>query len=163
MRTKFIAVLATLIFLLVSVSSASAKTDIGTEKKLGVGIGGGSLTYGLSVKSFMDEKSAIIASLGANYGFSAEAGYLRTVMSLYEGPTGNVDLSVGGTAMVWMWDTPGVSQTIFGGRGILEFSFKFATMPLEITAEWGPAFFTGAGTFAGLYLGGGGGAFRWYF
>ena len=163
MRTKFILVLASLIFLMVSVSSASAETPIGSDNTLGIGVGGGSVTYGLSVKSFINEKNAIIGTIGANYGFSAEAGYLMTVMSLYDGDAGSVDLAIGGTGMVWMWDTPGVSQTIFGGRGILEFSYKFGGMPLEITAEWGPMYMTGDGIFKGLYLAGGGGAFRWYF
>ena len=163
MLNKILSILIAISFLGFA-APTNADTDIGKQYMIGVGVGGGSLTYGLAGKLHLDADSAIIASLGGNYGFSFDAGYVQRIATIWDGGSnGQLDLAVGAAAMGWLFNSGIGSEMIFGGRGVIELAYKFNNFPLEVTAEWGPSFLTGTGVFSGLYLAGGGGAVRWFF
>lgn len=162
---KRIHVCLVILALLALTNVARADTSVGEAKRLGVGFGGGLVTYGLTGKYHLSGDHAVTLSLGARYGQSTEAGYVQRVSTLWDGGNrGQLDLGVGAAVTLWRFDLGTVEPTtIFGGRGFVEFAYKFSGVPLEVTAEWGPSWLTGQGVFGGLYLAGAGSAVRWFF
>ena len=124
------------------------------------------MVYGLSAKHYFSPNDAMIVNLGLRWGLSVDTGYVRTLTTLWNAPNvGQLDLSAGAAAMFWNYSYSGYSSSLFGVRGILEFSYKFAAIPLELSVEWGPTLFSSSDIFFqynGLYLGGAGGGFRWF-
>jgi hypothetical protein len=164
-RIRSSVVLLVLLGLIGLASTAHADTSVGSSSRLGVGFGGGLVTYGLTGKYHLTRARAVTLSLGGRYGQSAEVGYVERVTTLWNGRSrGQLDLAVGAAVTLWRFDSGAAdTTTIFGGRGLVEFAYKFSRVPLEVTAEWGPSWLTGQGLFGGLYLAGGGSAVRWFF
>ena len=162
---KRIGISVVLLVLVGLASHAHADTPVGSSNRLGVGFGGGLVTYGLTGKYHLTRARAVTLSLGARYGQSVEVGYVERVTTLWNGRSrGQLDLAVGAAVTLWVFDSGiGDASAIFGGRGLVEFAYKFSKVPLEVTAEWGPSWLTGHGLFGGLYLAGGGSAVRWFF
>lgn len=144
-------------------SSAAMATEIGKDAKIGIGLGGGSLTSGLSGKLYIGDSSAIQAVGGINgWGMSFGADYIKEFGTLYDHSAGKLFWGVGAGAGVILYDLVGASATIIGVSGIIEFGWHFKSFPLEIVSDWRPTFFIGD-YIGGLYIGGGGGAIRWFF
>ena len=163
--SRQLAIFSGIVALLMLCTSAHAATKIGKQHKVGLGLGAGVVTYGLSGKLHLTEANVVMMTVGLRSGASVDLGYLQRMTMLWNGGRrGQLDLAVGAALTTWMHDWGGDdSSTIFGGRGIVELACKLGSVPLEITMEWGPSFLTGEKRFGGLCWGGGAGAVRWFF
>lgn len=143
--------------------SAQARTPIGTEKKIGVGLGGGTMTSGITAKYYLNEKlqvQAVVGGSGWGIGFGADA--IQDVAHLVDHEAGSLKLGVGGGLGLVMYSVGPFSATVAGVSGVVQVGWQFSSIPLEIVTDWRPTFFIGD-YLGGLYLGGGSGAVRWYF
>jgi hypothetical protein len=165
MKFKFLApwtVLALLLGCWSTTALADDTTAIGTSKKFGIGVGGGSFTYGLSPKLFISDVDAVQGSIGmTGYGLNVGADYLRQFGTLWSGPAGRLWYGAGAGAELLMYNYAGFSDVEIGVAGVGEVGWHFRNMPLEVTGSLRPTFYIG-NYFGGFYFAGGG-AVRWYF
>ncbi len=134
--------------------------DIGTSKKIGVGVGGGTLSSGLSGKMYLKEDFAVQATVGAGWGTAIGVDVVKE-FPINEYEPGRLFWGAGAGAGTWL--VSGYGGNIFAVSGIVQLGWHFKDMPLEVTTDIRPTFFTGDYLYSGLYLGGGGGAVRYYF
>ncbi len=133
-------------------------------KKLGVGVGGGTIANGLTAKYYLTENTALQVMLGQRFrhGVSVGADYVMEFAPLAKGGAGRLFWGAGVGAGLLLYDV-GVNQSnIIGVSGIVELGWHFQALPLELIVDWRPTYFIGD-YLDGLWLGGGGGAIRWYF
>ena len=141
---------------------ASAKV-IGKDAKFGVGLGGGALTSGLTAKMYLSDSTAVQAVAGiTGWGVSFGADFIKEFGSLFDHRLGTLKWGVGGGAGVVLYSVGTYSSTIIGISGVVQLSWHFKSFPLEIVTDWRPTYFIGD-YIGGVYLGGGGGAIRYYF
>jgi hypothetical protein len=149
--------------------SSSAGTAIGSSKKIGVGLGGGTLVNGVSGKFYLSESSAIKALAGLTFnGFGGEVHYMIKELQLSKFGFGRLDLGLGVGAAFRTFNYSWGNYMTVGPNANIGFQLKFNQVPLEITASWRPGYYFALSSFSGrtvggLGLGGGGGAIRWYF
>ena len=80
-------------------AQADESTAIGTSKKFGIGVGGGSFTYGLAPKLFISDVDAVQATIGnTSFGLNVGADYLRQFGTLWSGPDGRLWFGLGAGA-----------------------------------------------------------------
>jgi hypothetical protein len=131
-------VIGLFLFCLVSISKAQ-------DYKTGIGLRGG-FDYGLTVKHFISDKSALEFLLASRWrGFE--------VTGLYEvhNQVGNVDrlkwfFGFGAHVGFWngdythdYWGYPGTKYTVVGLDGILGLEYSFKEVPINLSLDWKPA------------------------
>ena len=153
MKTKVFTLLAAFMFCVVISHGQSYNSAIGA--RLGYPLS-------LSYKKFVSDRAAIEGILG----FRSYSGYSWiNIGGLYEihNELPSVDglswyYGAGASVYIWSWDdnfvNPG-SGTSIGISGVIGLDYKFADIPLNISADWVPTFFlNGYGNgFAGGYGG----------
>jgi hypothetical protein len=135
---KKLVVIGLFLFCLVSISK-------GQDYNTGIGLRGG-FDYGLSVKHFISEKSALEFLLASRWrGFE--------VTGLYEvhNQVGDVDrfkwfFGFGAHVGFWngdythdYWGYPGTNYTVVGLDGILGLEYSFKEVPINLSLDWKPA------------------------
>jgi hypothetical protein len=144
-------------------ATTASASDIGGEERFGIGLGGGTLSNGLTAKYYLDESSAVQAVLGiSGWGFSLGADYVFEFDPVYKHKSGELFWGVGGGAGAVFYDVGIDSATVFGVSAVIELGWHFKSIPLEIVTDWRPTYFVGD-FIGGFYVGGGGGAIRWFF
>jgi hypothetical protein len=137
-------ILLTLVLALTVVALANAQ-----DYKTGIGLRGG-WGYGLTVKHFISEKSALEGILSSRWsGFE--------VTGLYEIHNRAFDVDrlnwyFGGGAHVGFYGNnyPGGNVTVVGIDGILGLEYNFKEVPINLSLDWKPAFnFVGYSHFFG--------------
>lgn len=161
-RTIGLIALALLLCTTAFAGEASAAV-IGTERKLGAGLGGGSLVSGVTGKYYLGDTSAVQAFAGVGgFGASVGADYVMEFKPLWEPPFGRLFWGAGGGVSALFYSFLGNSSTVIGISGVVELGFHFNAFPVELISDWRPGFYIGD-YFGGVHLGYGGGAVRWYF
>ena len=135
---KKIVVIGFFLFCLVSISK-------GQDYNTGIGLRGG-FDYGLTVKHFISDKSALEFLLASRWrGFE--------VTGLYEvhNQIGDVDrfkwfYGFGAHIGFWngdythdYWGYPGTNYTVVGLDGILGLEYSFKEVPINLSLDWKPA------------------------
>ncbi len=159
-RRLMLSLLATLLL----ISSTAAAAEIGGAKRLGVGLGGGTTTSGLTVKYYLAPTTAVQVFLGQRwkYGNSIAADYIMEFGPLAQGAPGRLFWGAGVGAGLLLYSRNNQSASVIAISGVLQLGWHFKQFPLELIADWRPTFYIG--DYAdGLWLGGGGGAIRWFF
>ena len=151
---------------LTSPKPAVAKTPC-SSKTLGVGLGGGNLISGLSIKRCLTKDTAVQGVVGGLvHGVGVGADYLVAKETLWMGRDVRLRWGIGaGTGLVSQ-GFAGFGGLLLDFSAVVELVLEFRTMPLEITTDWRPGYLLGFGNTASLgylHLNGGGGAIRWYF
>jgi hypothetical protein len=145
--------------LTVLVAASALAQEVGSGKKLGLGLAGGYYTNDFTVKYYLSPTSAVQAFVGGyNFegaGFAAD--YVVEKWDLTKIDAGRLFFGAGGGADFWSWG----DYSALGIHAVLELGWHFKEFPLEIVADWRPSFFFG--DFAGFGERGGHGAIRWYF
>jgi hypothetical protein len=164
--TKRILVTMSLLFLTCTAATVDAQqastNPIGATKKFGLGVGGGSFTYGLAPKLYLTPNDAVQGSVGWTvYGLQVGADYLRQLGTALDHPAGRLWYGAGAGVEVLMYNYLSRNASEVGVAGVGEVGWHFSSMPLEVTASIRPTFYFGE-FYAGLYFAGGG-AIRWYF
>lgn len=155
-----------LFFALLFSMQAQATDDIGTERKLGLGLGGGSLANGITGKLYLSPNTAVqgvlgqFGNYGTNSGISMSADFIQEIGSLAEvDDVGRLFWGVGaGAGLVLSGDV-----TSIGVSGVVEIGWHFERFPLEVTTDWRPTMYLSDGPLTGLYFRYGGGAIRYFF
>jgi hypothetical protein len=145
---------------------------IGQGKNFGVGLGGGSLVSGLTLKGYFNDKLAgqlFIGGAGAygygGFGFGLDGDIVYEFATIAESDVGELFLGAGGGA--------GFVYNSFYGAGsvnaLFELGWHFREVPIELVIDYRPTFYFG-GFNNSLFAGFGGfvpwgfsGAFRFYF
>jgi hypothetical protein len=160
-------VLSLLVFPLVFTPSARAGEvafvdPIGRDRRIGVGVGGGTMSAGITGKYYLNAHSAVQGFVsGAGYGASIGADYV------YEKPIesyapGRLFWGVGAGAGTWFYRYQGIQDNLLAVSGIGQVGWHFREVPLEFIIDARPTFFTGDYTMSGLTVGTGGAA-RFFF
>lgn len=151
-------------------SGVTAATPLTRHGRFGIGLGGGTLTSGVTGKLYLDDRNAIQAVVGTyggyfanNYGFSVGADYLRVMPDIVRGTFAALNWNVGaGVSTISLSRYAYANETILGASGILGLGLELKAVPVEVVVEWRPSIFSGT-YLSGVYLGETGGAVRWYF
>ena len=139
-----------LLLLLGGTSLAQTENNISYKTAAGLRLG---YPYGVSVKHFANEKSAVEGILGFWYG-----GLNVTALYEYHQPLGKepgLKWFAGAGAEFTSWNYGGYSGGVFGIDLIAGLDYKLPTAPLNLSLDWKPAFIVSGG--AGGFYGGGGG------
>ena len=155
-------VLASLACLLVALPLFA--DSIGASKSLGIGLGGGTSTSGLTAKYYLGKTTALQGFVGlhAGNGTSLGADYIMEFPDLAAGSAGRLFWGAGLGAGLLLYSVGNNSGAHIGVSGVVELGWHFASFPLELIADWRPTFWIGD-HFSGLHFEGGGGAIRWFF
>ncbi len=172
MKSKLLLILATLTLALGGLTGTALADEaggdvIGHSKKFGLGVGGGSHTYGFAPKYYLTTKDAVQGVIGLNpgvYGSEYQIGvdYLRELGTWVNLPPGRLWWGLGAGVEAYMYTWWHESYTSIGIAGIFEVGWHFKNFPLELTASLRPTFYLGDHYYSGFYPYGGGAA-RWYF
>jgi hypothetical protein len=167
-RTLVLSVLTASLLAVLAVPAMAQETGaskVGTTSKFGVGLGGGTMTSGLSAKYYLTEKSAVQATVGLNgWGTSADLDYVMEFKPLFNHEAGHLFWGAGAGVGAYMYTAwAGATYTEFSVSGIVELGWHFSQFPVEVVTDWRPTFVTGDLGYGGLYLAGSGGAIRYYF
>ncbi len=154
------ATIAMCVIMVPGMASAASKIGAGS---LGLGLGGGTLTSGITAKYYLGSKSAVQAVVGASgWGFGAGVDYVQEFVDIAQPSWGKFNLYGGAGGAFHAYDV-GVDQAaLIGVAGVLGINLHFTEVPLELATEWRPSFIIGDYV-SGLHLGGAGGSIRWYF
>lgn len=146
------------------VSSSAAAAEIGSAKRLGIGLGGGTTTSGLTAKYYLAPTSAVQVFVGQRlkYGNSISADYIMEFGPLAKAAPGKLFWGAGVGAGLLMYNRDKHRSNLVAISGVLQIGWHFSQFPLELIADWRPTFYIGDYD-DGLWLGGGGGAIRWFF
>ena len=153
----------------VALASTAQASEVGGSKKIGLGLGGGTVNSGLAGKYFLSDKLALQGVVGsyAGWGLGLDVDAVQQFGSLAKGDAGELVWGLGAGVGLFTWDA-GKAGIAAGGSslslsGVGQLAFRFNAAPIEVTAEWRPGFYLGDSAISGLYLGGTGGAVRWFF
>ncbi|MBI5610758.1 MAG: hypothetical protein HY902_17910 [Deltaproteobacteria bacterium] len=167
MKSKILLILALLAMAASGVATTAAADGaggdvIGHTKKFGIGVGGGTLTYGISPKFYLSTTDAIQATLGTSmYGLDVGVDYVHEMGTWVDVAPGRLWWDLGAGAEALLYDYLGHNSTVLGVAGIFEVGWHFKKFPVELTASVRPTFYIG-NYWEGFHFGGGGAA-RWYF
>lgn len=154
-----------------STTSGGGSTTIGGGKDVGLGLGTGLFTSGLTGKFYLDNESAIQAFIGdfghygrtyCSYGcgFSLSVDYVNEFSTLAEADPGRLFLGAGGGGAIYSPAAP-FTGVGFAANALVELGWHFKDFPLELVLDLRAAF--DFGPFADLFFIHGGGAIRFYF
>jgi hypothetical protein len=144
-------------------AEAVPKGRIGTQQKIGLGIGGGTMTNGVTGKIFLNRKNAIQGFAGiGKWGLAFGGGYVRTIGTLWKGRPGRCFWSLGLDASVMLYDEQPSTFHLLSVSAIIELGWHTSAVPLEVILDYRPSFFIGE-IHPGLKLNVAGAALRWFF
>jgi hypothetical protein len=135
---KKIVVIGLFLFCLISISK-------GQDYNTGIGLRGG-VDYGLTVKHFISENSALEFLLASRW-----RGFVVTGLYEVHNQIGNVDrfkwfFGFGAHIGFWngdytqdSWGRPGTDYTVVGIDGILGLEYSFKEAPINLSLDWKPA------------------------
>lgn len=113
------------------------------DYKTGVGIRGG-LSYGLTLKHFLNEKAAVEGLLQTRWSGFDITGLYEIHAQAFE--VEKLRWYYGGGAHIGFWNgtyvswgAAGTSYTLIGIDGILGIEYTFSEAPLNIGLDWKPA------------------------
>ena len=154
----------------------SALQIVAAQKQFGLGLAGSNIVSGLSGKYLLDSHTALQGVVGVrgNQGFALSTDFIMEFPpNLVENNDVVLSWYAGGGAFWWHFNddhgNENYSWETFGINGVVGLSLRLQKVPLEFSLEWRPAFFISNSDYNwyhgynGLYLGGAGGAVRWYF
>jgi hypothetical protein len=155
----------------VALASTAQASEVGTTKKLGLGLGGGTVNSGLAGKLFLSDKLALQGVVGQyfGYGFGADVDAVQELGSLFKHEAGELVWGAGAGVGLTTWETVvGYDQSSsLSVSGIGQLAWRFHAIPAEATLEWRPSVFLnsvpGFSNDSQLFLYGSGGAVRWFF
>lgn len=163
MITKHCRFAFTIAILVFGLSATAYAGSIGKDSTFGIGLGGGTLTSGVTGKYYLGETTALQAVVGINgWGMSFGADFIKEFGALYTAPAGRLFWGAGAGGGVIMYSLGTQSAAIVGVSGVVQLGWHFNSFPIEVVSDWRPTFLVGD-YIGGLYLGGGGGAVRWFF
>jgi hypothetical protein len=143
-----------------ALASPALADDIGTSKKFGVGVGGGTLLSSVSGKMYLKEDVAVQAILGLGWGSSIGIDAVKE-FSIAENERVRTFWGVGAGASSWVVIGSGYAPSL-AATGIIEVGAHVKEVPLEFVVDLRPTVFVNAPVgYSGL--GGLGGAVRYYF
>ena len=150
--------------LILAFTAPALADSIGKEKKLGIGLGGGTSTSGLTFKYYLAPTTAVQAFAGVHgaWGTSVGADYILEMGDLISASSWRLYWGGGAGAGLLMYSVGNSQAAIIGVSGVLQLAFHLRRFPVEIVTDWRPTFWIGD-FIGGLNLSGGGGALRWYF
>lgn len=127
-----------LLALVLSSVTADAATDIGTEKKFGIGVATGAPLLSLTGKYYLTERSGIVGYAGTTFfSHALRVGYQAPIHTWGENWSWgqlplywHVDAEVG----VWTYLGSGIQVGAGGGVGL---ALQFAKVPAELFTEVG--------------------------
>jgi hypothetical protein len=137
-------------------TTASAQGQIGSGKDIGLGLGRGTLTSGITGKFYLDQSSAVqlyLGNLGGWYdrgydcrgscGLALSGDYIFEFEDLVNEDVGRLFLGGGGGAFLYNYGTFGRYASGYSGvgvHGVFELGWHFNEFPLEIAIDIRPAF-----------------------
>ncbi len=143
-------------------SQPAVASDIGTSRKLGAGVGGGTLSSGLTGKMYLQDGLAAQGFVGAG-GFALGLGAdVVKEFAIESFPEADVFWGAGVGVGTFGYGYVG-GGGVFAVSGVAEVGIHLNQLPVEVVLDVRPTFLTGNYVWSGLYLGGGGGAVRYYF
>jgi hypothetical protein len=155
----------------VALATAAQASEVGAAKKVGLGLGDGTVNSGIAGKLFLSDKLALQGVVGQyfGYGLGLDVDAVQQLGTLAKNDAGELVWGAGGGVGLATWDNvigyEGSSSLSVSGVGQL--AWRFNAVPVEVTAEWRPSFFVssvpGFSSDSQLYLFGTGGAVRWFF
>ena len=138
-----------------------------TPQTLGLGLGGGNLISGVSIKKCLSKETAVQGVVGGLvYGVAVGADYMVSQKTLWTGREVLLRWGVGAGTGVMSHGFAGFAGVLLDVSAVVELVLEFKSLPLEVTTDWRPGYLMGFGSAASLgylHLNGGGGAIRWYF
>lgn len=149
----------------VALASTAQASEVGTSKKLGLGLGGGTVNSGIAGKLFLSDKLALQGVLGSygGWGYGLDVDAVQQFGSLATHEAGELVWGLGAGVGLFTW-SGGVGGSSLAVSGVGQLAWRFHAVPLEVTAEWRPGFYFGGATeLSGIFLGGSGSAVRWFF
>ncbi len=155
-RPLLVALVASCFALLVlvpAVGAAQSSGQIGSGKNIGLGLGRGTLTSGITGKFYLDRQSAIQAYIGSfgdwyaygcnSCGISLSGEYMYEFANLVEEDVGRLFAGGGGGAFLYSINTFGRYHGGYAGAGIhgvFDLGWQFREFPLEIAIDIRPGF-----------------------
>lgn len=140
---------------------ASATTNLlQKDHTLGVGLGGGAFTSGISAKAFLGETVSAQATVGRwwGYGLAANVDGLLEMPQFFNQFGVGINWYIGAGAGVVLANSPAL-----GVNAVIGASAQLEQFPLELTAEFRPTYFIGGEAWNYFSWSTGGGALRYYF
>ena len=138
-----------------------------TPETLGLGVGGGNLISGVTLKRCLTKDTAVQGVIGGLvHGVGMGADYLVAQNSVWTGRDVRLRWGVGAGMGLVSHSFTGFGGVLFDFSAVVELVLEFKTLPLEVTTDWRPGYLMGFGrtlSLGYLHLNGGGGAIRWYF
>lgn len=164
MMKRSVLVLALGLMWVAAPSDAVARDKIGNELKLGVGLGGGTLTSGLTLKYYVAPHLAVQAIFGRHYSYGNSLGVdgIFDVAPLWQPQEGTLAFGLGAGVGIYLYDSVGRSESLIAVSAIGQLSFHFSAIPLELVLDIRPSFFVGDFV-SGVSWTRGGGAIRYFF
>ena len=136
---KKIVVIGLFLFCLISISNAQ-------DYKTGIGLRAG-LDYGLTIKHFTSEKSALEFLLANRWRGFAVTGLYEFHNQIADAERLKWFIGFGAHLGFWngdytnaYWGTSGNKYTVVGLDGILGLEYSFKEVPINIGLDWKPAF-----------------------
>ncbi len=123
------ALFATVAVVTVSLAALPAHADmgpIGTTKKIGAGVGGGSLAYGFSPKMYLTEDLAVQGAIGfSGWGMNIGVDGLKTMGTPIDIAAGLLWWGIGAGASAVLYRVGTYSATVVGGSVFGEVGWHF--------------------------------------
>jgi hypothetical protein len=121
-----------LLISLISIAALTSKSQVyKTAAGIRLGPNSAAVTSGITVKHFLNEKTALEGILGINDGLG--------ICGLYE-----IHFPIEAVNNLQWFAGPGAyiafrnSSTFFGGAGVVGLDYKFEEIPLNLTIDWKP-------------------------
>jgi hypothetical protein len=131
--------------------------------RVGLGVGGGTIASGATLKYYIGPRTALQAVLGlSRWGLSFGGDFVKEFRPFLRTQAGDLFAGAGVGAGLVMYRDLDDSADVLGVSAILELGWHFNEIPLEFILDWRPTFYFGD-FIGGFFGGGGGGAIRWFF
>ena len=157
---RFIPFVLGIALLAVPAVSQATTSEFAQAGRIGLGLGGGSLTSGLTGKLYLSDAMALQAVLGywGGAGLSVQADGIWEMPSLFSNDVLNINWNVGVGAATILGGFYGFG---LGVSGIAGLNFQLKNIPVEFVGEFRPTFVFGE--FWNNFWPGGGGYIRYFF
>lgn len=143
-------------------STGGGSGVLASPGRVGVGLGGSTLSNGITGKLYITEALAAQATVGwwLGAGFSVSADVI-VERALYKVPELSVQGYLGAGPSIGFFSVVN-NATVIGVSGVGGVGLHVAEVPIEVALELRPTVLVGNQFWNGFYFGGGG-AIRWYF